>query len=185
MIVLGTILRTTQLKFHVQFQPIKEVQQDKKIILLWTTRYGVNDGFGLGYGPEKFSSCPVSNCQLSSGRTLFNESSAVMFHMRYEDWKDTVKPEYRFPHQRFISFNLDYQSPKQLVDRLRELSENRKLYAQYMDWRRHFEFEDKAHLESWCTLCQMLNDRSLPTKSYANIAKWWFDDYPCEKARHR
>jgi alpha-1,3-fucosyltransferase len=333
-----------------------------KTILLWTTWYTRHNGFDFGYGPEKFQTCPIPECQLTSDRALFNESSAVMFQTQVWDWNATDLPKYRFPHQRFIKYNyepelfslrtiydstpphfynwtytyrrdsdivgfrygvyrfipesmnrtvwsgsyeeeeslenyygvnitgksimaawfvshcetkigreqyvaelqkyirvdvygdcgtytckgnehsnlsdrceerlkknylfylsfennfcpdyvteklfrgflsetvpvvlggahysrfapphsyidvLDYESPKKLADYLKKLSNNRRLYSHYFEWRRHFRMQEKMPIDSWCNLCQMLHDQSLPSKSYANITKWWFDDYPC------
>ena len=341
-----------------------KLQTEKiKTILLWTTWYTRHNGFDFGYVPEKFQTCPVSNCQLTSDRTLFNESVAVMFQLQSWDWNSKDLPTYRFPHQRFIKYNYepeiysarsiydstpphfynwtytyrrdsdivgfrygtyklipeslersawtgryqeeesldnfygvnitgkritvawfvshcktdigredyvaelqkyirvdifggcgnmtckgdehsplrdpceerlkrdylfylsfennfcpdyateklyrgllsetvpvvlggahytrfapphsyintqDYESPKQLAEYLIKLSENRKLYAHYFEWRRHFRIQQKMPIDSWCNLCKMLNDPSLPPKSYANITKWWFDDLSCD-----
>jgi Glycosyltransferase family 10 (fucosyltransferase) C-term len=74
---------------------------------------------------------------------------------------------------------LDYESPKQLADYLITLEKNRKLYAHYFEWRRHFRVP-KQSSTVWCQLCAMLNDESLPSKSYEDISQWWFDDYPCQ-----
>ena len=332
-----------------------------KTILLWTTWYGLRNAFDFGYGPDKFSSCPVPHCQLTDDRNLFNRSAAVVFQTQVKDWNAADLPTHRFPHQRFIKYNyepeifsvrsiydstpphfynwtythrrdsdivgfryglyrlvpdslerpawtgnyedeeslddfygvnitgksitaawfvshcqtnigreqyvaelqkyirvdiygrcgnltcygnehardtcdeklkrdylfylsfennfcpdyvteklfrgflsetvpvvlggghytrfapphsyinvLDYESPKQLADYLIKLSENRRLYAHYFEWRRHFRMQEKMPIDSWCNLCKMLHDPSLPPKSYENITKWWFDDYPCD-----
>jgi alpha-1,3-fucosyltransferase len=74
---------------------------------------------------------------------------------------------------------LDYESPKQLADYLITLEKNRKLYAHYFEWRHHFHVPKVSYVD-WCQLCAMLNDESLPAKSYENISQWWFDDYPCQ-----
>jgi alpha-1,3-fucosyltransferase len=74
---------------------------------------------------------------------------------------------------------LDYESPKQLADYLITLEKNRKLYAHYFEWRHHFHVPKVSYVD-WCQLCAMLNDESLPVKSYKNISQWWFDDYPCQ-----
>ena len=74
---------------------------------------------------------------------------------------------------------LDYESPKQLAEYLITLSQNRKLYSHYFEWRRHFRVPKQSNVD-WCQLCAMLHDESLPSKSYQNISRWWFDDYPCQ-----
>ena len=74
---------------------------------------------------------------------------------------------------------LDYESPKQLADYLITLSQNRKLYSHYFEWRRHFRVPKQSNVD-WCQLCAMLHDESIPSKSYQNISQWWFDDYSCQ-----
>ena len=81
------------------------------------------------------------------------------------------------PHS-FINA-LDFESAEQLANYLKFLEQNRKLYSHYFEWRRHFEII-KSPIDDWCKLCEMLNDDSMPQKTYSNIARWWFDDYPCQ-----
>ena len=85
--------------------------------------------------------------------------------------------QYAPPHSYIQA--LDYKSPKELADYLIHLEKNRKLYAHYFEWRKHFKVETRPD-DSWCQLCAKLNDKSLPHKSYENISKWWYDTYPCE-----
>ena len=73
---------------------------------------------------------------------------------------------------------LEFPSPKDLADYLIVLSENRKMYAHYFEWRRHFEAVQQS-TSDWCELCEKLNDNSSPPKTYKNIAHWWFDYFPC------
>jgi len=75
---------------------------------------------------------------------------------------------------------LDYKSPKELADYLITLEKNRRLYARYFEWRKFFKVESRPD-DSWCQLCKKLNDRSLPSKTYKSISKWWFGNYPCDK----
>ena len=71
----------------------------------------------------------------------------------------------------------DFASPRDLADYLHLLDTNDGLYARYFEWRK--EYEVKMHPKTgWCNLCEMLNDPNLPTKSYANMSRWWFDE-PC------
>ena len=74
---------------------------------------------------------------------------------------------------------LEFSSVKHLADHLIMLSENRRLYAHYLDWRRHFRVI-KEPMDGWCKLCEMLH-ADLPAKTYPSIARWWFDDYTCQE----
>jgi len=75
---------------------------------------------------------------------------------------------------------LDFASVQQLAAHLSELAANRRHYARHLQWRRHFRVPDRSD-ESWCRLCSMLHDDTLPAKSYENVAAWWFDEQPCPK----
>jgi alpha-1,3-fucosyltransferase len=90
--------------------------------------------------------------------------------------------QYAPPHSYIKA--LDYNSPKELADYLIQLEKNRKLYARYFEWRKYFKVETRPN-DSWCQLCAMLNDKSLPPKSYENISKWWYDTYPCENIQFK
>ena len=85
--------------------------------------------------------------------------------------------QYAPPHSYIKA--LDYKSPRELAEYLIQLDKNRKLYARYFEWRKHFKVETRPD-DAWCQLCAKLNDESLPPKSYENISKWWYDTYPCE-----
>ena len=88
--------------------------------------------------------------------------------------------QYAPPHSYIKA--LDYKSPRELAEYLIQLDKNRKLYARYFEWRKYFAVETRPD-DSWCQLCAKLNDESLPSKSYENISKWWYDTYPCEKIK--
>ena len=72
----------------------------------------------------------------------------------------------------------DFKSPKDLAEYLLLLSKNDALYNKYFDWKKDYEVI-KRPLNGWCDLCAKLNDPTLASKSYANVAKWWYDESPC------
>lgn len=83
-------------------------------------------------------------------------------------------PPYSFIHA------ADFQSPKDLADYLFLLDQNPKLYARYLEWKKDW-IVDRQPFDGWCSLCEKLNhpDANQTSKSYQDIAKWWFDDVPC------
>ncbi len=66
----------------------------------------------------------------------------------------------------------DFNSPK---DFLLLLSKNDALYSKYFDWKKDYEVINRP-LNGWCDLWEKLNDPTLERKSYASVAKWWYDD---------
>ena len=72
----------------------------------------------------------------------------------------------------------DFKSPKDLADYLLLLSKNDALYSKYFEWKKDYEVINRP-LNGWCDLCAKLNDPTLASKSYANVAKWWYDESPC------
>ena len=84
--------------------------------------------------------------------------------------------QYAPPHS-FINV-ADFKTPKQLADYLKLLDSNDSLYLRYFEWKKDWEVV-KRPLGGWCDLCEKLNDSKEPVKSYADMAKWWFDDVPC------
>ena len=64
----------------------------------------------------------------------------------------------------------DFKSPKHLADYLKYLDSNQTAYEQYFEWRKYYI--PKPH-RSWCKLCEMLNNSSLPRQSYRDVYKWW------------
>ena len=73
----------------------------------------------------------------------------------------------------------DWSSPKELADYLVMLSQNRRLYSHYFQWKRHFKVVHNP-VDAWCTLCEKLNDPTLPPKVYPNATDWWYNKYPCK-----
>ena len=72
----------------------------------------------------------------------------------------------------------DFESPKELAEYLKLLDKNEALYLKYFEWKKDYEIL-KRPLDGWCDLCEKLNDPTMPSKSYEDMAKWWFDDVPC------
>lgn len=72
---------------------------------------------------------------------------------------------------------------KILAEYLKYLDGNDSAYMRYFDWRKSSSvLSSLPHkLSSWCILCNMLNNSTLPKHSYANIHAWWFDQGQCEK----
>jgi len=71
----------------------------------------------------------------------------------------------------------DFKSPKELADYLQLLDKNDALYLKYFEWRKDWEVVRRP-LDGWCDLCAKLNGEE-PTKSYPDMAQWWFDDVSC------
>ncbi|KAK4025318.1 hypothetical protein OUZ56_014393 [Daphnia magna] len=79
-----------------------------KLILFWTQYFGTR-GYEFKLGQEGFAEtgCPIRNCLLTTDRTLFNVSDAVIFHVNDFDERDLPDPRHRRPHQRFIFYNYE------------------------------------------------------------------------------
>ena len=67
----------------------------KPIILIWDKYFG-------GKWPQVNLAC---NCSVTTDRSLFNSSSAVVFHLRDFDIRDV--PEFHLQHQKFVLYNLE------------------------------------------------------------------------------
>lgn len=78
------------------------MQNNKKVILFWTSFYKSQD-FYIGFGDKGFQECPVSNCQTTNKKELLHKSDAVIFHPFNIDLK--MLPPLRFPHQRWVFFH--------------------------------------------------------------------------------
>ena len=72
----------------------------------------------------------------------------------------------------------DFATPKQLADYLIFLDQNEALYLKYFEWKKDWEVIRRP-VNGWCDLCEKLNDPSEPSKSYADMGHWWFEDVPC------
>ena len=79
-----------------------------------------------------------------------------------------------------------FKTPKLLAEYLVKLTRDRNLYSRYFDWKKNFDLGPSKRIQlkkNSCKLCEMLHDPTLPTKSYPNIEKWWYEDRPCENIR--
>ena len=88
------------------------------------------------------------------------------------------------PNHSYINAR-DFKTPKLLAEYLNKLTRDRDLYSRYFDWKRDFNLGtwEMNLKENSCRLCEMLNDPTLPTKSYPSIEEWWYEEIPCEKFR--
>ena len=75
-------------------------------------------------------------------------------------------PEGSFIHIR------DFESPQHLAKYLQYLDKNQAAYEQYFEWRKT---NVPSYTNGWCQLCEMLNNSTLPSKSYDNIYDWWVE----------
>ena len=72
-----------------------------------------------------------------------------------------------------------------LAEYLTFLDRNDSAYIRYFDWRKTppgLSLLPRTN-QGWCELCSMLNNNSLPSRSYSNIHSWWFEKGQCEKDR--
>lgn len=73
---------------------------------------------------------------------------------------------------------IDFQSPEALADYLIILDKNPALYLKYFEWKKEWQVI-RSPMNSWCNLCEKLNDPTQPTKTYENITHWYYDLIPC------
>ena len=83
----------------------------------------------------------------------------------------------------FISNNsfiniADFKSPRQLAEYLNWLDKNMTAYESYFSWRKK---RTPRQVRPFCDLCQMLHNSSLPSRSYENIASWWYGQSHCSE----
>ncbi|GAV00924.1 hypothetical protein RvY_11706 [Ramazzottius varieornatus] len=78
----------------------------EKIILFWTPFFGGSNSYMSEEGDRlRHKKCPESHCVLSENRSLWKESSAVIFHAADTSIGDL--PPQRLSHQYYIFFNLE------------------------------------------------------------------------------
>ena len=82
--------------------------------------------------------------------------------------------EFAPPHS-FIDIR-QFETPKHLADYLIYLDGNQTAYEEYFYWRTQWAAKST---EGWCKLCEMLNNPSLPSKTYDDIYNWWVDQGDC------
>lgn len=72
---------------------------------------------------------------------------------------------------------LDFGSPKELSDYLKQLSENLDEYRTYFDWKNHYEVvHPKNRLV--CDLCKVLNEDH-PVQNNMQVSKWYSRENKC------
>ncbi len=79
-----------------------------KMILYWNSFFGKKD-FTFGFGQQPFvnAKCPTATCYATDDRSLFNESYVVIFFIQGMNLTYLGLPTYRFPHQRFVFFEME------------------------------------------------------------------------------
>ncbi|XP_032790955.2 alpha-(1,3)-fucosyltransferase C [Daphnia magna] len=90
-------------------------QADRKIIILyWTKYFGMTD-FGYGLGRAPFLECRTNQtsdgtgCLTTADRSFVNDSDAIVFHARDINPNDLPPAGWRRPHQNYVF--LLYESP--------------------------------------------------------------------------
>ena len=73
-----------------------------------------------------------------------------------------------------------FKSISDLANYLKYLDQNNTAYAEYFEWKNYFQVMHD-YSKAFCQLCQALNNPNEPTKSYADIFKWWRNDGHCIK----
>ena len=76
---------------------------------------------------------------------------------------------------------LDFKTPMNLVKYLEKLSQDDALYASYFWWKDYYEIRDgpEDRAQSYCDLCERLNNPEEPPKIYTDMHKWWIKDSNC------
>ena len=70
----------------------------------------------------------------------------------------------------------DFQTPKHLAEYLNFLDKNRTAYEKYFEWRKTYV---PTKTWAWCQLCEMLNNSSLPKKTYESVYDWFVEESQC------
>lgn len=83
------------------------------------------------------------------------------------------------PEKSYID-SKNFKSIADLAEYLKYLDKNATAYAEYFEWKSHFQVI-KDYSQIFCQLCQALNNPDEPTKSYEDIFKWWRTDGHCIK----
>ncbi|KAK2169639.1 hypothetical protein LSH36_8g07015 [Paralvinella palmiformis] len=75
---------------------------------------------------------------------------------------------------------LDYPHPRDLAAYLKYLSDNVTAYDEYFEWKRHYKIQHFRHRifgQSFCKLCEDLNNPDFRYRNYSDIATWWLEDF--------
>ena len=76
------------------------------------------------------------------------------------------------PEKSYLNVN-DFKSPKELADYLLYLDENNEKYLEYFEWTKNVKY---YVWRSFCEMCRMLHDPSIPMQYYKNFTDWWIYD---------
>ncbi|XP_063232137.1 alpha-(1,3)-fucosyltransferase C-like [Bacillus rossius redtenbacheri] len=79
----------------------------------------------------------------------------------------------------------DFANPERLAEHLKYLDANPREYAKYLSWKRSYRVDRAPMSRAMCQLCAMLNDPSLPPKSYPSIHEWYSGAGVCRNAPSR
>lgn len=63
----------------------------------------------------------------------------------------------------------DFDSPKQLADYLHRIDKDDNLFNEYFRWKRYGKM---TNTKTWCRLCSMLHEKSLPSVTQTDIDTW-------------
>ncbi|XP_033341191.2 alpha-(1,3)-fucosyltransferase C isoform X2 [Megalopta genalis] len=66
---------------------------------------------------------------------------------------------------------LDFDSPKELAKYLKALMKNRREYAKYFEWKKHYRV-DRSSRRAACNLCEFLHEQLEP-RSYKFLSQWY------------
>ena len=75
---------------------------------------------------------------------------------------------------------LDYPHPRDLAAYLKYLGSNVTAYDEYFEWKRHYTVQHFRHRifgQSFCKMCEDLNNPDYVYRNYTDIAAWWLTDF--------
>ncbi|XP_071149305.1 glycoprotein 3-alpha-L-fucosyltransferase A-like [Mytilus edulis] len=105
----------------------------------------------LGYYTEKFSQ-----------NALRNNAIPVVLGVSRAEIKAAAPPG------SYIHVE-DFDSPKQLADYLHRIDKDDNLFNEYFRWKRYGKM---TNTKTWCRLCSMLHEKSLPSVTQTDIDTW-------------
>jgi hypothetical protein len=88
------------------------------------------------------------------------------------------------PPNSFINVR-DFESPKELADRLKYLRDHPDVYMTYLDWRKDYYIRPGLRSIGFCQLCEILHTANYTYKSRFNVDQYWDADKLClNKTEH-
>ena len=93
----------------------------------------------------------------------------------FHDHHEKIAPTHSFINA------ANFDNMRALADYLILLDQNDSLYNEYFWWKPHFEVRNRPedYNQGMCHLCAALHNKSLPTKTYANMTDWWDNQAKC------